>query len=305
MAPRKRGQSGIVAGTFAQVVSAYLASDRFARLADTTRQGYQYILTLAQHPNALGLAPVETMRPALTQAFLDGFADRPAQQKRIRTVFMAVERWAMVRDLLPHSITYGTEAPGSKGGHVPWSDAMVALAEQYARPDIARIITLGANTGQRSSDLVKMRWTDVEVYEGRAGINVIQRKTGLRLWVPMTEELSAQVVTWEVRPTYLCLKRDGQPWTRHQLSDAWQHERDRNPALEPLRNPPLHMHGLRATAVVRLRRAGANTAQIADMVGMSVPMVTHYSRLSVQRENALAAVHYLDRTRPLAKKKTK
>jgi len=33
------------------------------------------------------------------------------------------------------------------------------------------------------------------------------------------------------------------------------------------------------------------------MVGMSAPMVTRYSRLSVQRENALAAVIHLDRTK--------
>jgi hypothetical protein len=56
------------------------------------------------------------------------------------------------------------------------------------------------------------------------------------------------------------------------------------------------MHGLRGTAVVRLRRAGAPVLQICDMVGMSPQMVTRYCRYSVQRENALAAVHILDRT---------
>jgi len=58
----------------------------------------------------------------------------------------------------------------------------------------------------------------------------------------------------------------------------------------------LVMHGLRGTAVVRLRRAGATTSQICDMVGMSPQMVKRYSRYSDQRENALAAVHILDRT---------
>ena len=62
------------------------------------------------------------------------------------------------------------------------------------------------------------------------------------------------------------------------------------------------LHGLRATAVVRLRRAGATIPQIADMVGMSAPMVARYCRFSVQRENALAAVHYLDKNKPERKK---
>jgi hypothetical protein len=43
-------------------------------------------------------------------------------------------------------------------------------------------------------------------------------------------------------------------------------------------------------------RAGANTRQIADMVGMSEPIVGRYCRFSVQRENASAAVLHLDRT---------
>ena len=59
--------------------------------------------------------------------------------------------------------------------------------------------------------------------------------------------------------------------------------------------PSLVIHGLRATAVVRLRRAGAKIPQIADMVGMSEDMVAHYCRFSKQRENASAAIIHLDR----------
>ena len=36
--------------------------------------------------------------------------------------------------------------------------------------------------------------------------------------------------------------------------------------------------------------------QIADMIGMSVPMVERYCRLSVQRENAVSAVVQLQGT---------
>jgi len=79
------------------------------------------------------------------------------------------------------------------------------------------------------------------------------------------------------------------------LTWAWIVERDSNPALRPLAG--LVLHGLRATACVRLLRAGANTRQIAEMVGMSEQIVGRYCRFSVQRENASAAVLYLDRNR--------
>jgi hypothetical protein len=82
------------------------------------------------------------------------------------------------------------------------------------------------------------------------------------------------------------------PWTRNALSTAWGRERDGNENLRPLSS--LVLHGLRATACVRLNHAGANPLQISDMIGMSLEMVKRYLRFSVQKENALAAVGHLD-----------
>jgi integrase len=297
----RRSKSHIKGGTFAQVIRAYLASAKFQALAHSTQEHYRYLLAVAEQPETLGLLPVDVIRPALVQAFLDGLTGRPGLQINARVALKAVEKWAIVRDMIPHSITLGCEVEGLDGGHEPWSDEQVLLAETHARLNLARLITLAANTGQRGSDLVRMRWTDLETYEGRPGINVTQQKTGLRIWIPFTQDLSRAISSWERRPTFLVLRDNGQPWNRNLLSTAWLRERDGNPKLSPLKG--LVLHGLRATAVVRLRRAGATTAQISDMVGLSAPMVTRYSRLSVQRENALAAVIHLDRTKVEREKK--
>lgn len=297
----RRSRNHIKGGTFAQVIRAYLASPKFQALAKSTQEHYRYLLAVAEQPETLGALPVDVIRPALVQAFLDGLAGRPGLQINARVALKAVEKWAIVRDMIPHSITLGCEVEGLDGGHEPWADEQVSLAETHARPHLARVVTLAANTGQRGSDLVRMRWTDLETYEGRPGINVTQQKTGLRIWIPFTQDVSRAISSWERRPTFLVLTDDGQPWNRNQLSTSWLRERDGNPKLSPLKG--LVLHGLRATAVVRLRRAGATTAQISDMVGMSAPMVTRYSRLSVQRENALAAVIHLDRTKIEREKK--
>jgi integrase len=295
----RRARPVVKGGTFAAVIRAYLSSPKFDALAKSTRAHYAHLLGLAERPETLGAFSVEAIRPALVQAFLDGLADRPAQQKSAQVALKAVERWALVRDLLPYPITTGTEAPGGTGGHEPWTDDQVALAERECRPHLSRVITLASNTGQRGSDLVRMRWSDVEEYEGRLGINVTQKKTGLRIWIPFTQELIRAFDSWERRPTFILLKENNQPFTRSQLSDQWLLERNRCPALAPLKAAGLVLHGLRGTACVRLLRAGANTRQIADMVGMSEQMVKRYVRFSVQRQNALAAVHHLDvRTKP-------
>jgi integrase len=292
---KRRKARYIEHGTFAAVIRAFMVSPKFDALAKATRRNYGYLLRAAELPDGLGAVPVDEMRPALVQAFLDGFADRPAAQAKAKVAIKSLEKWALVRDLLPRPISLGTETIDSNGGHTPWTDEQVEYAERHARPHLSRIITMAANTGQRGSDLIRMRWSDIEVVDGRPGINVEQVKTGLKLWVPFTAALQTAMTTWERRPGFILVKADGRPFTRPQVTDLWIRERRRE-EMAPLRAAGVVLHGLRGTAVVRLRRAGATIPQISDMVGMSAPMVTRYCRYSVQRENALAAVYTLDRT---------
>jgi Phage integrase family len=116
----------------------------------------------------------------------------------------AVQKWALVRDVLPYPIMTGTYTVSMDGGHEPWS------LEQ---------VTLAVHTGQRGSDIVRMRWSDIEEQDGRQNVNVIQQNTGSRLWVPFTAELTNALATWERRPPFfLILKPGGSPYTREHLS---------------------------------------------------------------------------------------
>lgn len=294
----RRPPPRIVEGTFAAVIRAYLGSPTFAALAPETRRNYSTLLALAEHPEALGGLAVLAIRPALVQAFLDGLARTPGRQHNARTAIKAVERFALVRDLLPYPITTGTETLPMDGGHEPWPDAMVQLALTHARPDLARVVMLAVETGQRGSDLIKMRWSDLEAQDGYPGINVVQRKTGVRLWIPFTAALDEALSHWEKRPPFfLALRHDGEPYDRNSLSWNWNRERDSNRALQPISAAGLVLHGLRSTAVVRARKRGATVLQISSMFGMSEPMVARYSRLADQREMAMAAVHHIDGTR--------
>jgi integrase len=45
---------------------------------------------------------------------------------------------------------------------------------------------MAISTGQRVSDILKMKWSDIE----GAGINVKQNKTGEELWIPFTSEIA-------------------------------------------------------------------------------------------------------------------
>ncbi len=281
---------------FAAVVREFVASaEVWDKYAPATKDVWGRELRLIARQDTLGGISIYELRPSLVQAYIDGLSGRPGKQAAALAVLRRLELWAIVRDKIPYPITMGVTRQKSDGGHTPWEDDQVALVERYARPEIARVVTLAGNTGQRGSDLVRMRWTDIEVYNGRAGINVTQQKTGKRMWVPITRELSSAMDTWEKLPGPILRRPTGIAWDRKSLTGAWATERDTNKKLSSLAG--LTLHGLRATACVRLLRAGANTRQIADMVGMSEPIVARYVRFAQQKDNASAAVLLLDRAR--------
>lgn len=284
------------ADSFAGVIREYLASPKFAALAPSTREGYRrYLGLIVDVSGGLGAVHKDEVGPKELQRFLDGMASHPGAQVCACVALRAVSKWAAgPRQLVKHPITTGLELVGSDGGHEPWTDAQVESALGSAKPELARVIMLASCTGQRGSDLIRMRWNDIERDQGRDGINVTQRKTGLDLWIPFTQELSGALATWDRAPGPILRRADGQPWgRRNTLSVAWLRDRDSNPGLVECRG--LALHGLRATACVRLRRLGATESQISDMVGLSIPMVARYCRKSAQRDNAMAAANMLDR----------
>jgi integrase len=282
---------------FAALVRLYLASPKFQAYTAGTQEMWGRELRFASRPDTLGAVSRSILRPALVQAYLDGLAGRPGKQAMAFSALKQLEKWAIVRDLLPRPIMTGVETERPQGGHLPWTDEEVAAAEQHARPDLARAITLAANTGQRGSDLIRMCPTDVEMFQGVAGINVVQKKTGRQVWVPITSPLAEAMAKWERQPGPYLRRMDGTAWEdRKYLTMAWTAHLKHSKALVALCERGLVLHGLRGTACVRLRRAGATTSQIADMVGMSEPMVAKYCRFSLQRENAVAAVYHLERT---------
>ena len=288
-------------GNFSHVVKAFLGSPYFKGLGESTKDHWKRELNLAEV--TLGDLSVDELRPSIIQAHLDGLAEKPGKQTMAKTAIKALEAWAIVRDYLPHTITLGTKVIGSDGGHEPWTDQEVSDAIEHGRSDLSRAVLLAVSTGQRGSDIVKMRWSDIEEKGGRFGINIVQRKTGVRLLVPFTHDFSAKVQQWErLPPFFLVLAPDGRQFSRERLSHDWTYERENNPALASHKHRGLVLHGLRATACVRLNSQGATTLEISSMIGMSEPMVARYCRLANKNRLAMQAMERIDNIKTLQAK---
>lgn len=281
-------------GKFAPVIDQYLDSPHFEGLSKSTREQWKRELKLVQR--FLGQEDISELRPSLIQAHIDGLSDFPGKQMTAKTAIKNLENWAMVRDLLDRPITLGVKTIGTDGGHEPWSEEEIETAIKMARPDLARAISLAANTGQRASDVVKMRWSDIEEHDGRKWINVIQQKTGKQLSIPLLFGLS--IDTWERKPPFfLVLAPDSRQYSANRLSHEWLEERKANEALARHKERKLVLHGLRSSTVIRLRMMGFTELEIASLIGMSEPMVARYSRLANQKKMALASVERIENFR--------
>jgi len=260
-------------------------------MAENSKLLWERELREAGDLEKLGSYSLKEIRPALIQGYLDGLDGRPGKQQAALAAFKAMDKWAMVRDLLPKPITFGVETGRPAGGHIPWTDVHVAVAERHARADIGRAITLGAATGQRVSDLIRMGSSDLETYKGRDGINVTQKKTGKQIWIPISTKLAVAIASWKVTDGPFLTTHRGKRWTEVHLRQQWDYEKRTNRELREHRDLGLVLHGLRGHCCVRLSREGLTDHQIGDIVGMSIPMVSRYTRLSSQKDNALAAIY--------------
>jgi integrase len=164
----------------------------------------------------------------------------------------------------------------STGGHKPWTPEQVRAAHDKLSGVIRRGIMLYLYTGQRGVDIVRIGFADVD----ENGFSVRQKKTSREVWCPIVPELAAEIATWEKRPGPFLLQPNGRPYTRKQF---WRHFDDARADIPELANGTLH--GLRCTAVIRLRRAGLSIPQIGDIAGMSLATIERYCRFADRKTN--------------------
>lgn len=274
------------AGTVNELVDLYMASPAYTGRADGTR--YQYLQSIKIVRDAWGSAQVSILQPHHVQSIMDGFADRPGKANNFFTVMRALQAFARPRRLMLHSVTEGVKPYVSTGGHKPWTPEQIRAIDKLSGT-IRRGILLYNYTGQRGSDVVRLGFTDID----DGGFSLRQRKTGRDVWCPIVPELAAEIATWEKRPGPFLKQDNGRPYTRKLF---WKHFDDARADIPELADVTLH--GLRCTAVIRLRRLGLEVPQISDIVGMSMATIDHYCRFADRKTSGKAALIQMKRRTP-------
>lgn len=274
------GATGIAApDSVGSLIDRYMLSSAYGDLAETSKEQYDRALATAR--TAWGNLPLHGLRPVHVQAILDGLAAKRATANIFLSVMRKLASWGRARDIVHQNFTDGLMPHKTGGGHKPWTEAQILAAHERLDGMLRRGVMLALYTGQRGSDIVRLGWTDIE----DGGFRLRQRKTSVEVWCPIVPELQAEMATWEKRPGPFLLNKIGRPYTREKFA---QHFAETRVDIPELREASIH--GLRATAVVRLRREGLSAPQIGDIIGMSLPMIERYCRFADKKANGQAAL---------------
>jgi integrase len=167
-------------------------------------------------------------------------------------------------------------------GHSPWTEQGYTYVMAHAPTNLRRVAFLGRTTGQRISDLVKMRPADLVA----DGINLrIGKRRDKPHFVPLTVAQMAEIKSWGVRDLEFFISGSGKRYTTNAINKSW----NKWLKASPISDEEMTIHGLRATKIADLRRAGTEDGAIADEIGMSVKMVSRYLRFADKAASARAS----------------
>lgn len=237
---------------------------------------------------AWGPLSVRGLRPSHIVAMMDGMKDRPGAANNFLGAVRAWQTWALKRDHIEINLTKGVAPYPKDKGHKPWTPAQIEAAKTKLNGVIRRGVMLYMYTGMRGSDAVRMGWGDLD----DGGLSYISRKTKREVFCPIVPELEEEMSGWEQREGPFLYqdggRAHGRPYTRKLFSRHFNEARSKIPELQGVT-----LHGLRCTAVVRLRRLGLTISQIQDIVGLSLAMIERYSRFADKKANGKAALETL------------
>jgi integrase len=279
-------------GTLGQVIEKYLASDEFARKAASTKTVYRKLLD--QMKDIAGRGLIVDLRERHVRDIRKRFSAKSVADKAVMLLRVL---WVFAKEELAMDLERN---PGREirrlhrvvKSHKPWSDDLVARFEVEAQPKPSAQLALAllSCTGQRVSDVVKMRWTDFDGEE----INVRQQKTGAELWIPCHSTLLEALERTERKSEFILTGAFGKPY-----SDAHGLSKMISTALSHMGVKGYSAHGLRHRAGKLLAQAGCTTPQIMAILGhRTFKEAERYTRGAEQRKLARQAIERLEVANP-------
>jgi len=209
--------------------------------------------------------------------------DRPGLANLTRSVMHRLMKFA-IRTRVRSDNPFAGLPAYKQGTHHTWTDAELKAFEDKCslgtRERLASALLL--YTGQRGSDVVRMRRQDI--CDG--AISVVQEKTGAGLVIPIHAKLHAAIKAMPAKGIHLIGDQHGRPMTRPALTKLMKQA----PKAAGL-GPECVPHGLRKAVLRRLAERGGSAKEISAVSGhKSLREIERYTAAADQRRLSATAM---------------
>jgi integrase len=271
-------------GSLGWAIERFLGSDEYRRRAPATQAGDRRILDeLRRH---VGAGMMRDMRDRHAKAIRDHFREEFSTSTADVALGLLSVLWNFADEHLQLDLganpTLGVRRlHKAKSEREPWTDDVIAAFEAQAVPEMRLALLLLLYTGQRRSDVVKMKWAQ---FDGDV-IEVRQQKTGEPLIIPCHARLKEALARLPRRSEFILVGERGGPLGPEGLSMAFRR------TLKRAGVTGYSVHGLRKNAGVALADAGCDMREIMAILGhRTFAMALHYTKRADQRRRARSAM---------------
>ena len=256
---------------FKSLISQYKKSAEYIQLAKSTQDWYStYLKEILRTWGKLDVAKIKASH---ILAFRDKYLDRPTTGNAYLKTLNTLIKWGIPHDFREDNpCVHVRKLKVKSDGYPPWRDDDIAHFMEHASKTYGDVVQLALYTGQRRSDLIKMKWADIDE---RGFIYVIQQKTGKHVWVAIHPILRAVIDKIEKVGEFILTNDSDKPWSQEALKTGMRRILNTDIML-PLKEKNLTLHGLRKSATEKLYEADCNKKEIAAITGMSYETINHY-----------------------------
>jgi integrase len=271
-------------GSFGWAVEQFMASPAYAARAHNTRVQDKRVFDELRMTFGAGMLRdlrdrhVKNIRDYFRQKFSTSIADSAVS--RVSVLWQFADQHLNI-DLGANPTVGITRLHKVLHEHAPWPDDVIAAFEAHAPGHLRLAVMLLLYTGQRRSDVVKMRWSQ---FDGDV-IEVAQQKTGEYVAIPCHHRLKAILAALPRRSEFILTGERGQPYQGGSLSVMVRNQ---------LRAIGIHgysVHGLRKNAAQALAEAQCSIPEIMAITGHRSPgMAMHYAKRAEKKRLAKSAM---------------
>lgn len=275
-----RGKVAPATVNIGKMIDAYQRSPDWAALSSNTRKSYARHLEYFREK--IGAIDPDKIKTRNVNEMRDALKDKPTDANRKIGCLSALYTWGKRNDWCktnPAIVVKKLAPTGRARG--PWPLDLIEAARATATGRDLLLFELLLGTGQRVSDVLAMRWGDMDA----DGIRVTQGKTKANVYVPLTDRLRRILAETPKRGLWIVAQDNGQ---RVSYNLAWK---DMMALRVKIGAKAYDIHSLRHSAASEIASLPGMTADhVRAITGHSaVQMVRLYAGEAMQKARAMEA----------------